>query len=356
MKISKKLQFGKFVTPIPDKQRPVYRWFQLKESFSSHLVLTLLDLWKPDRNSLVLDPFCGAGTTLLACKEAGLSSIGFDVHPLFLFASRVKTSDYDLARLHQLMNEIIAVEVEPGEIAPEWVRKFFPPKIPELILSLKEKILKLEERERNFFLLALMKAALHCSWAEVDGAVLKVRKRKVKPLLTIFKEVTEGMLEDLRNLPTKPAKVRIERCDARRMNLPDESIDITITSPPYLFKGEYIRAYKIEEWILDVQTNIESFFGGWADDSSPEEYFSDMARFMEELFRVSRSAAKVCLVISDGCSKRGVVKVIEKVSEIAKDVGFSVKKAILVNERWCTTPSRRKLGKAGEYLLMLEKK
>lgn len=356
MKISKKLQLGRFVTPIPDRQRPVYRWFQLKESFSSHLVLMLLDLWKPNRNSLVLDPFCGAGTTLLACKEAGFPSVGFDVHPLFLFASRVKTSDYDLAKLHQLAGEILTAEVEPRETVPEWISKFFPPKIPELILGLREHISKLEERERNLFLFALARAAVRCSWAEVDGAVLKVKKRKVRPLGQVLKDTIGEMLDDLKKLPTHPVKVRIEECDARRMNLPEESVDVTITSPPYLFKGEYIRAHRLEEWVLDIHPEPGAFFGGHSDDSDPEEYFKDMARFMEELSRVSRPAAKACLVISDGCSKEGVVRIIERVAEIARDVGFSVKKAILVNERWCTTPSRRKIGKAGEYLLMLEKK
>ena len=62
IRVSKKLEFGKLVTPIFDRNRPVYRWFQMKESFSSGLVKMLLDLWEL-KNEVVLDPFCGAGTT-----------------------------------------------------------------------------------------------------------------------------------------------------------------------------------------------------------------------------------------------------------------------------------------------------
>lgn len=39
----------------------------------------------------VLDPYCGSGTTLLEAKRRGINSIGFDLNPLALFISRMKT-------------------------------------------------------------------------------------------------------------------------------------------------------------------------------------------------------------------------------------------------------------------------
>ncbi|KKK77517.1 hypothetical protein LCGC14_2852820, partial [marine sediment metagenome] len=40
-------------------------------------------------------PFMGSGSTLVACRERGLDSYGFDVSPLGVLASRAKTNDYD---------------------------------------------------------------------------------------------------------------------------------------------------------------------------------------------------------------------------------------------------------------------
>ena len=46
-----------------------------------------------------MDPFCGGGTTLLACKELGINSNGFDILPFSVFLSNVKTREYNLEKL-----------------------------------------------------------------------------------------------------------------------------------------------------------------------------------------------------------------------------------------------------------------
>jgi len=354
MKISRRLQFGRMVTPIPDRSRPVYRWFQMEESFSSQLVLTLCDLWGLGSGSLVVDPFCGAGTTLLACKERGIQSVGFDVHPLCLFVSRAKTRNYDVTGLEDRVRQILEAEDKPAEVPPEWTERYFPPGLLRDILSLRGEIERLEGNERMFLLLGLVRAAIACSWAEVDGAVLKVRRRRVGPFRQVLSRILLGMLEDLRSLKTEPVEPRVEECDARRMSLPEGSVDAAITSPPYLFKTEYIRAHRLEEWLLGLKPGQpETFFGGSSD---PEAYFSDMREFAGELARILRPGALSCIVAADGCSRHGVVRIADRMCEIAGQAGFSVKKVLLVNERWCTTPSRRKLGRAGEYIFIWERR
>jgi hypothetical protein len=95
-RMEEKLEFGPLATFMPNKARPVYNWLYYKEGFSRELVIKLLNMFSPDRKDWVLDPFCGVGTTLLACLESGVNSVGFDVHPLSVFASRVKLAEYDL--------------------------------------------------------------------------------------------------------------------------------------------------------------------------------------------------------------------------------------------------------------------
>ena len=92
-KIENKFEWGELATFVPNKPLPIYNWFYYKEGFSRELVLRLLEKFKA--KGTVLDPFCGVGTTNLACREKGIDSVGFELSPLALFAAKAKTSDYD---------------------------------------------------------------------------------------------------------------------------------------------------------------------------------------------------------------------------------------------------------------------
>src|SRR5271157_4330657 len=90
------LDLDKHVASSPDKNTPIYNWVYYKPSFSSGLVFWLLDRFGGKLGDVVLDPFCGIGTTAVACKERGITSWNSDISPYCLFVTRVKTGDYDV--------------------------------------------------------------------------------------------------------------------------------------------------------------------------------------------------------------------------------------------------------------------
>jgi hypothetical protein len=63
----------------------------------------------------------------------------------------------------------------------------------------------------------------------------------------------------------------------------------------------------------------------------------------------------VALVTSDAGFSDRVVEVCLPLSRLAEEVGFKARKMLVVNERFCTTPSRRKIGKMQEAIIFLEK-
>lgn len=69
---------------------------------------------------LVLDPFCGSGTTLVEARLHGINSIGVDFHPLAALISRVKTESLSipvaaLERLHRkLSSKLVTRFLENG--------------------------------------------------------------------------------------------------------------------------------------------------------------------------------------------------------------------------------------------------
>ena len=71
---------------------PVHGWYRFVLSFPPHLVRRYLSKLKIGPEDLVLDPFCGTGTTLVEAKKNGIPSLGCDAHPFAALVSRVKTN------------------------------------------------------------------------------------------------------------------------------------------------------------------------------------------------------------------------------------------------------------------------
>jgi hypothetical protein len=370
MKIVKRLELGKLVTPLPNERIPVHNWFLPKEGFSRDFVAMLINTFWLYKGDLVLDPFVGGGTTCLTCKEFGIDSLGLDVHPLMLFVSKVKTQDYCLEELKATAEEILSEPIQSQEEPPGKLERFFPPSFLQEIWGMRQRILELEGEKRDFFLMALMRAAVRCSWMEKDGALVKVRERPVPPFREAFRQIIGWMLDDLERLEVKKARVEIRDADAR---LPvDEEVDAVITSPPYLNKDEYRRVYWVEEELCGLERKREeAFFGagparseelsvvekylGGEEDSRVLTYFCDMLRALQSMYACAREGAQLALVVSDAGFSNRVVEVCAPLCEISEEVGFKAKKMLVVNERFCTTPSRKKIGKMQEAILFLEK-
>jgi hypothetical protein len=72
--------------------RAAHDWYRFVLSFPPHLVRQYIERFNLDHKSILLDPFCGTGTTLVECKKRGIPSIGVEAHPMACLASCVKTS------------------------------------------------------------------------------------------------------------------------------------------------------------------------------------------------------------------------------------------------------------------------
>ena len=379
-RMSEKLEWGKLATFVPNKRLPVYNWFYYKEGFARELVFRVAETFSLGEGSVVLDPFCGAGTTPLACREMGMNCFAFDVHPVSVFASSVKTRDYDTGILRESAREILETRFRRISLPKDrLIRRAFKKETLEDIILFREEIAGIEdEKVREFLLLGLMNAAMKASYVFKDGAVLRFRKRHVPPLRQMFRRQVHRMIRDLEGFKTRECETRVGFGDARSLPLPDCSVDAVITSPPYLNKIEYTRVYEIEQRLflgfMKGIPPVRSYIGsldrkgtgrkeiedalGRDADSLPEgavPYFADMKRAVEEMHRVCRSGGRVALVVGNGCFPDRVVESDILLSRIAENAGFTVKNIIVLNKRWCTRHRVEKVGIARESLLLWEK-
>ena len=91
-----------------DRTKHVHRLHPYLGKFIPQLVEWFLRKYFTN-NDIILDPFMGAGTTLVQGNEMGLHTIGIDVSEFNCMISKVKTSEYDLV---QAKHEILDAENE----------------------------------------------------------------------------------------------------------------------------------------------------------------------------------------------------------------------------------------------------
>jgi hypothetical protein len=86
----------------------VHRWFRLPPSFGPELVHEIIDQLEVRKNDLILDPFAGAGTTLIEAKLEGRHAIGLEINPLLHFVCQTSVD-------WSLMPKKITAELERVE-------------------------------------------------------------------------------------------------------------------------------------------------------------------------------------------------------------------------------------------------
>lgn len=154
-KYEERLEYRHWVTPQSLSAAPIHRWFVFPHSFGRELVWKLIDEWGIGPEDHILDPFVGAGTTLLAAKERGIPATGVDLSPFAAFVSHAKLADYETEDLLQAHKKIISRFMKnPSQVVPEgdpFLRKCFPPEVYQGLMALKTAILaETNEKVRDF--------------------------------------------------------------------------------------------------------------------------------------------------------------------------------------------------------------
>ncbi|MBI2079636.1 hypothetical protein HYT84_02635 [Candidatus Micrarchaeota archaeon] len=351
MEIRNAFEVGKYFTYELTREKPIYNWFYYKEGFAPEIVDFMIE--KTVSKLGILDPFCGSGTTLLRAKELGISSTGIDSSPLSVFVSKVKTQNYeenDLVEVEEFLNTV--QKLKEGKF--NWKFELFNPKnaFPfsnfNNILSLRTAIEGVEnEKARDLLLLALVSIIPQASLVIKDGGVLKIDKRKrAIPTKEAFKRKIKRMVRNL-NGKSNGFVPNLYLGDARRMEIENESVDLIVTSPPYLNNIDYSKIYGLELSLLEMnegatkQTrnrSLRSFITNQSIEFEiPESvrefadkipivgsYFADINQVVKEMHRVLAHGGKVGFVVGNSVIHETHVLVDEIIGELAEEVGFKV--------------------------------
>jgi DNA modification methylase len=273
---------------------PIHTWYRFVLSFPPHLVRQYIDRFALKENDLLLDPFCGTGTTLVEAKKQQIPSVGCDAHPLAVLVTRVKTNwSIDAALLKEILKSILRKAEKSGErhglhslsLTPAMLREesvngfkltedeekilptgFLSSRPLQRLLLLREIIDHAAEKNvpgvHDFFLVALAHVVANGAGNFAFGPEIYRTKPKADyDVLGHFAEQTDQMIQELKavqraGLDKIPSQVTFD--DARNLAKIPQHISAVITSPPYPNEKDYTRTTRVESILLRLVTDRTS--------------------------------------------------------------------------------------------------
>lgn len=321
-----------------------------------------------DKSERILDIFCGSGTSLVEASISGRHSIGLDVHPLACLVSRVKTmplSDQNIRQVLRILNQVesrlnhakgrdSSIDNEPLYI-PDFLNRehWFKPGVLRELALLRAIIWKTPDGPVLDFLKVAFSAIIvkvsnqdsDTRWVAVDkdlpqGAAIRAFVLKVQNMLKRIKEFKE--------LSTASATV-YEHSVTERFPIPSRSIDLVVTSPPYLNSFDYYLYHKLRLFWLGfdhypVQSKELGSRNKHCDKGEGiETYTAGIKAALAETLRVLKPGKFLCVVIGDSILKGKLIDMSYIYRSICEDAGFVFTRAFSYDQRKYTTSFTRNL-------------
>lgn len=304
--------------------------------FISQIPGTILDVLEPEQGSLVLDPFCGSGTTLLAAQRRGFNSIGVDLNPIACLISRVKTSPTPF-HLDIDAEEVIAeARSDMSPYIPDIpnLNHWFKPDIQVAVGALVGAIGRRSNSSAfDALRLALSSILVRVSNQESDTRYAAIDKNiEREDVFTAFSAACLKLLKTLNARDWKLCNASVVEGDILSLS-PSEicgRVGVVITSPPYPNAYEYWLYHKYRMWWLgfDPLAVKASEIGARAHffkrDRHTAGHFSEQMRGTLSLIdSVLLPGGWVCFVVGRSKIHGTIVDNADTIREVSCEMGFS---------------------------------
>jgi DNA modification methylase len=367
---------------------PIHRWFRYSAGFSAAWVE---DVLQTSNTRIVLDPFVGSGTVCVVADKLGITSYGIESHPFVFRLARGKIAwaesinlfEIAIARLIETATKV-KVQVSKND-TPELIAKCYSDENLHDLYSIKAAYVELSSGwsksiDDLVFLTinSILRATSKVGTAQWQYVLPNKTKSRVTSPYAALDLQSKMMIEDMRFIQSnsKTTQANLLQSDARTLlGVPDKSIDLVVTSPPYANNYDYADATRLEMTFWgeinswgDLHESVRKYLicsssqhaskdkikldlllknpdiipiaeelsnvckeldevrktkgGNKAYHLMIAAYFGDMAKVFKALRRVTKIGATVCLVIGDS-APYGVHAPVERwFGEIALACGF----------------------------------
>jgi len=330
----------------------------------------------------VLDPFMGSGTALVEAKRLGRPSVGVDINPVAHLIATAKVRALEPHLLGEAIAcvwERLASPLQPSPFAEacatvddshwhERLRYWFREDVLCALSRIQHAFETLDDSVQPFFRCALSHTLKPVSWWH-DRSVKPVRKLEKPipdPTQVFFRHVrrmARGNREYwalLQGAGTLDTPVHCHCADARFLPVLDQSVDLIITSPPYVTSYEYADLHQLSALWFQMTTDLREFRQGFIGRSNgvhepvgslhsplaeaivgrlcevnPRKarevalYFAEMYACFTEWRRVMRPDGYACIVIGNTHLSGVEVQNAQVFAEQLATLGFALERVIL---------------------------
>jgi site-specific DNA-methyltransferase (cytosine-N4-specific) len=292
-------------------------------------------------SGVVLDPFCGSGTTLLEAAMRGATAIGFDCNPIAILISKFKLLEVD-ASFGQLGEEVLAelslaasMVVASNDQLDDFHGRdhWFGSVAQRELAALKRWVTRWQDgRIRTWLELSLSAVVNRVSYQDSETRYARV-ERKVEPgdVVGAFQRHARKTLVALvARGPLRGHKHRVEQADVRTgYSVDDDSVELIVTSPPYANTMDYYLYHKQRMNVLGLdfkETQTAEIGSRWEFSSmrAPKDKWRlDYGASLREMHRVLRPGAHAIVIIGDSQIAGELVNAADLTAALAVEIGFA---------------------------------
>jgi len=237
--------------------------------FIPQIVRKLIQKFAPKGNEIICDPFGG----LVEAKISGRESIGFDINPIAKLITQVKVSNISPELLEKSREEFLknyeksnAKKNRHSDRVKYWFKAITIKELDRIYFA----IIKIKNpKVKKFFLCAFSHNLKNCSRWLMKSIKPTIDKNKkianpkdsfLRHLDTMIRKNKQfhDQLEESGNSKVKAAMFK--RDSTKRLPRANNSVDLIITSPPYVTSYEYADLHQLSLlWYGDDKKNFKKW-------------------------------------------------------------------------------------------------
>ncbi len=255
--------------------------------FSPQLIEAILKAYAPT-DGLVLDPFVGSGTVLCESARLNFSAFGAEINPAAI----------KLAQVYYFMNMPMEERMGLLQSLDSKIRSMPHPGLDDLSQCIHED----DAKNDLIDLYHRLPESSEKTLMETLVVTLDFHSEAIPFSRVISK--WKALQEIVAGLPYSLKPISLELCDARCLPLDSDSVDIVITSPPYINVFNYHQQYRVSMEALgwrplrmarsEIGSNRKHRQNRFL---TVIQYCLDMTDTLLEIQRVSKTSAHIVMVV-----------------------------------------------------------